>query len=309
MYPALLDRNQLPIRTQPQHLCITKKRFIFLTQTYFQTMQKQICSVLLLAGGIILTTVTACKKDKDNTSTDPNVELATQALRSQQLVTSSFGIALRGADKANGLVNPTIEDRCGSITVTPAAPDAFPKVITVDFGSGCTDTDGKFKSGKVTFTIGKIWEPGSEIILQYDNYQEDGAQLSGKFTFQNQSTQNAGVFNLLAENIQAADANGYTLAYDAVQTFTQTAGHPTWWDWADDVYSITGTINSVLTNGETVDWAIQTPLVKANNCYWVSAGTGILNINGLDFAVDYGDGNCDNKATVTVNGQAYQITL
>lgn len=113
----------------------------------------------------------------------------------------------------------------------------------------------------------------------------------------------------MAENIQAADANGYTLAYDAVQTFTQTAGHPTWWDWADDVYSITGTINSVLTNGETVDWAIQTPLVKANNCYWVSAGTGILNINGLDFAVDYGDGNCDNKATVTVNGQTYQITL
>ena len=75
------------------------------------------------------------------------------------------------------------------------------------------------------------------------------------------------------------------------------------------MYNITGTINSVLTNGETVDWTIQTPLVKANNCYWVSAGTGTLNINGLDALVDYGDGNCDNKATVTVNGQTYNITL
>jgi hypothetical protein len=41
----------------------------------------------------------------------------------------------------------------------------------------------------------------------------------------------------------------------------------------------------------------------------VSAGTGLLNINGLDALVDYGDGSCDNKATVTINGQTYPITL
>ncbi len=272
-------------------------------------MQKQICSALLIATGIILTTVTACKKDTDNTATDPAVESATQALRSQQLITSSFGIALRGAQEADGLVSQEVDDRCGSITITPVAPDVFPKVITVDFGSGCTDNDGKLKSGKVTLTIGKIWEPGTEVTLEYDNYKEDNAQLSGKFTFRNQSTQSAGVYAVLAENIQAADGNGFTIAYDAEQVYTQTAGHPTWWDWNDDVYNITGTINSVLTNGETVDWTIQTPLVKANNCYWVSAGTGTLNINGLDALVDYGDGNCDNKATVTVNGQTYNITL
>lgn len=272
-------------------------------------MQKQISKVLLLATGIILTSVTACKKDNDNTATDPAVTSATQALRSQQLITSSFGIALRGAQEADGLISQDADDRCGSITITPVAPDVFPKVITVDFGSGCTDNDGKLKSGKVTLTIGKIWEPGTEVSLEYDNYKEDNAQLSGKFTFRNQSTQNAGVYAVLAENISAADGNGFTIAYDAEQVYTQTAGHPTWWDWNDDVYNITGTINSVLTNGETVDWTIQTPLVKANNCYWVSAGTGTLNINGLDALVDYGDGNCDNKATVTVNGQTYTITL
>lgn len=272
-------------------------------------MQKRISSVLLLSAGIILTAVTACKKDNDNTNTDPAVESATQALRSQQLIASSFGIALRGAEEADGLVNQGVDDRCGSITIVPADPAVFPKVITVDFGTGCTDNDGKVKSGKVTLTIDKIWEPGTEISLVYDNYQEDGAQLSGKFTFQNQSTPDAGIFTILAENIQAADANGYTLAYDAEQTFTQTTGHATWWDWNDDVYHITGTIQSVLTNGETVDWTIQTPLVKANNCFWVSAGTGLLDINGLAVGVDYGDGSCDNKATVTVNGQTYQITL
>jgi hypothetical protein len=272
-------------------------------------MQKQICSALLLAAAIILTTVTACKKENDNTATDPAVESATQALRSQQLIATSFGIALRGAEEADGFVSQGADDRCGSITITPADPNAFPKVITLDFGTGCTGSDGKFRSGKITVSFSKIWQPGSEASIQYDNYTEDGASLSGKFTLQNQSTANAGVFTFLAQDIQAADANGYTLGYNATQTFTQTAGQATWWDANDDVYNITGTINSVLTNGETVDWTIQTPLVKANNCYWVSAGTGLLDINGLAVNVDYGDGTCDNKATVTVNGQTYVITL
>lgn len=272
-------------------------------------MQKQVFSALLLTAGFILTTVTACKKDNDNTVTDPNVELAAQALRGQQLVTSSFGIALRGADEADGFASQGADDRCGTLTITPLDPNAFPKVVTVDFGTGCTDNDGKFKSGKVILSFGKIWEPGSEVSVEYDNYTEDGAQLSGKIVLQNQSTQSAGVFTILAQNIQAADANGYTLGYNATETFTQTAGFATWWDHNDDVYDISGSANAVLTNGETVDWTIQTPLVKAANCFWVSAGTGLLDINGLAVGVDYGDGTCDNKATLTINGQTYVVTL
>lgn len=272
-------------------------------------MQKHFCSAFLLAGALVLTTVTACKKDNANPATDPAVESATQALRSQQFIATSFGIALRGAAEADGFAHDGADDRCGSLTISPLDPAAFPKVVTVDFGTGCTDSDGKFKSGKVTLTFGKIWEPGSEVSLVYDNYTEDGAKLSGTFALQNQSTPDAGVFTVLAQNVKAADATGHTLDYDAVQTFTQTAGHGTPLNWNDDVYNVTGTINTVLTNGETVDWTIQTPLVKANNCFWVSAGTGVLDINGLAVGVDYGDGACDNKATVTVNGQTYQITL
>ncbi len=272
-------------------------------------MQKQICSTLLLTAGIILTAVTACKKDSDAPATNPTVESATQALRSQQLIATSFGIALRGAAEADGFASQEVDDRCGSLTISPLDPAVFPKVITVDFGTGCTDNDGKFKSGKVTLSFGKIWEPGSEVSLQYDNYTEDGAQLSGKFTLQNQSTPDAAIITILAQGIKAADANGNTLDYDAVETFTQTAGHGTPLNWNDDVFNVTGSIQTVLTNGETIDWTIQTPLVKANNCFWVSAGTGVLDINGLAVGVDYGDGTCDNKATATINGQTYPITL
>lgn len=271
-------------------------------------MKKQISIPVLLLTVIVLTIMNACKKDNPVT-TDPAVETSVQALRSQQLISTSFGIALHGAEKANGLLNQSAEERCSAVTIFPADATTFPKTITVDFGSGCTDSDGKFKTGKVVVTVDKIWEANTEVSILYDNYTEDGAQLSGKFTLKNQSSSDAGIYSVLAQDIKAADTNGFTLDYDAVQTFTQIAGHATWWDWSDDVYEITGSIQSVLTNGETVDWTIQNGLTKANNCLWISEGTGLLDINGLNVGVDYGDGSCDNKATLTINGQTYEVTL
>ncbi|MCC6283476.1 MAG: hypothetical protein IT262_22920 [Saprospiraceae bacterium] len=271
-------------------------------------MKKQIFAPLLLVAAIILTTFNACKKDNTGT-TDPAVETSIQALRSQQLINSSFGIALHGAEKASGLMNQSAEERCSAVTIFPADATTFPKTITVDFGTGCTDSDGKFKTGKVVVTVDKIWEANTEVSILYDNYSEDGAQLSGRFTLKNQSNANAGIYTVTAEDIKAADTQGFTLDYDATQTFTQIGGHATWWDGNDDVYEITGSIKSVLTNDEIVEWTILNPLTKANNCLWISEGTGTLNINGLEVGVDYGSGTCDNKGTLTINGQTYEVTL
>jgi len=272
-------------------------------------MQKQIRFGLILTTAFLLIFIAACKKET-SAEDQAKVDTAKQALQSQQLITSSFNIAMRGAEKADGLMKADDRtDTCGVVTVLPVDPFVFPKVITVDFGAGCTDGDGKFKTGKFILTVGAIWEPNATISIVYDNYTENGVKLEGSFTFKNLSTPNAGIFSIVAQNIKLTDANNYTLSYNAVQTYTQVSGHASWWDWSDDVYNVTGSINSVLTNGETVDWTIQNPLVKANNCYWVSAGTGVLDINGLEYLVDYGNGNCDNQATVTVNGQVYPITL
>jgi hypothetical protein len=272
-------------------------------------MKKHMSVRLLLLAVITLTIINACKKDEPATSDPAAVETSVKALRSQQLISSSFGIALHGAEKANGLVNQSTEERCSAVTIFPADATTFPKTITVDYGTGCTDSDGKFKSGKVVVTVDKIWEANTQVSILYDNYKEDGASLSGRFTLKNVSTQNAGIYTILAEDIKAADTQGFTLDYDATETFTQIGGHASWWDWNDDVYEITGSIQTVLTNGETVDWTIQNPLTKANNCFWVSEGTGLLNINGLEVGVNYGDGACDNKGTLTVNGQTYDVTL
>lgn len=270
-------------------------------------------SLLFLATAFVLV-FSACQKDVE---TVPEADKATiaqaqEALASQQIIMSSFHIAQRGAENANGLVGGGVEERsdsCGNVNVVPPDPFVFPKVVTVDFGSGCTDADGKFKAGKVVMTVGAFWEPNATILVTYDNYSENGVKVEGQFVFTNLSTANAAILRIDAQNIKLTDSNNYTFAFSGDQTYAQTAGHPTWWDWHDDVYEVTGSIYSTLTNGETVNWLIQTPLVKANACAWISKGTGILDINGLPVYVDYGNGTCDNQGTYTVNGQVYPFTM
>lgn len=278
-------------------------------------MKNQLKSSLLFFAAAFLLFFSSCEKDPAPApaADEATIEKAKESLLSQQLILSSFHIAQRGAEHANGIVDggavESRSDTCGEVTVTPPDPLVFPKVITVDFGAGCTDADGKVKSGKVVMTVGAFWEPNAGITVAYDNYSEDGVKIEGQFIFTNLSTPSAAILSITAQDIRLTGPNNYTFSFSGNQTYTQAAGHPTWWNWHDDVYHVTGNIYSSLTNGETVDWLIQTPLEKANACNYVSKGTGILDINGLPVIVDYGNGACDNQGTFTINGQVYPFWM
>lgn len=276
-------------------------------------MAKQTWFSKLSLFGLFVLTFSACTKtDEDQVVSEAEMEkMATRTVKSQQLIGTSFGIATRGAAEVDGLVsgNAEIRSACGSITVTPADLKTFPKTVVVDFGTGCTDVDGKNKSGKVTMVVGKIWETNSLVTLQYENYIEDGVKLDGKFTFSNNSTNIAGVYQIKADKVKITDASGESWTWSGVHNFNQTRGHASWWDWNDDAYDITGNIEVLFSNGQVVTWNISNPLSKANNCYWVSKGVGILKLNGSDIQVDYGDGTCDNNATLLLNGKTITIKL
>ncbi|MCB0521309.1 MAG: hypothetical protein H6577_05815 [Lewinellaceae bacterium] len=278
-------------------------------------MNHQLKSSLLLLTTAFLCVFSSCQKDPAPASPadEATVAKAKESLASQQLILSSFHIAQRGAEDANGLIaDGGVEERtdtCGNVTVVPPDPFVFPKLVTVDFGSGCTDADGKFKVGKVIMNVGAIWEPNAQISVAYDNYAEDGINVEGQFVFTNLSTATAAILSIDAQQIKLTDPNGYSFAFSGNQTYTQTAGNPTWWDWHDDVYQVAGHINTVLSNGETVNWLIQSPLEKANICNYISKGTGVLDVNGLPVLVDYGNGTCDNQGTFTINGQVYPFSM
>jgi hypothetical protein len=54
---------------------------------------------------------------------------------------------------------------------------------------------------------------------------------------------------------------------------------------------------------------VTSPLVKAFTCRWISKGTVKIRVNDTVGLLDYGNGDCDNEATLTVNGTSRTIKL
>lgn len=254
----------------------------------------------------------SCKKDETPVPADVQAQLdvAAQVLRanaalSQNAVTTGQGTQ----EKGSGLVGNTVDDRCGALTVAPLDPKAFPKLLTLDYGTGCADQFGVERAGTVKVSLQKLWEPGAVASVEYGNYTENKVKVNGKVSLSNVSTNTGLGFELAVANLKRTEANGTESSLQSTLTLRQTIGAFTFWDWSDDVYELTGTTQLALADGQTGSMSITLPLTKPNSCAWANKGTAALVINGVPMTVDYGNGTCDNQATVTINGVVYTIYL
>lgn len=209
--------------------------------------------------------------------------------------------------------------RCISISITPMQPLVFPKTVVLDFGSGCM-SHGHLRSGKITTVYsGRLIEPGSSATTTFDNYSIDSFSISGTHTITN--TTNVGgnqrQFTIDISNAKLSKPNGNYEDWDASRVITQIEGNGTVLPY-DDIFRITGHSSGKTKRGDLIFlWSseIGEPLVKKFNCRWFSKGTVNAGRNGSSSGtqwigvLDFGTGDCDNKATLTVNGNVYQITL
>jgi hypothetical protein len=269
-------------------------------------------SIVLSAFVAILLSIISCKKEEQVVTDEQNIAYAEQSLKASLFFTSSFSQAANGTSKANGFVenDGSLQPRgaCTAPVVVPADLFTFPKTVTMDYGAGCTDTDGKNKSGKLMLKVGKIWEKGSTIQAIFENYSEDSIKLEGAYSIVNNST--LGVHNLtfIADNIKITGKDGKSISYNIRQTHKQVGGTFNT-NFFDDVYEVTTEMSSTLPDGTKVSWASTTPLKKTNVCWWVQKGTGIIKINDTAMAIDFGNDTCDNDATLTIGGIVRNIKL
>jgi hypothetical protein len=257
----------------------------------------------------------ACKKDEASVQlTDTQkVDLAQQSLKASMFFTSSFTQATKASAKANGLKDDekgVLQERgaCTAPTVLPADIFTFPKTVTSNFGTGCTDLDGKLKTGKLTLKVGKLWEPNATIEAVFENYTEDGAKLDGSYSIVNNSTFGVTNYTFSASNISLTSKEGKTVTYNIRQTHKQVGGFGNF-DLLDDVYDVSTVLTSILPDGTKFSWENTTPLKKTNSCWWIQKGTGTIKINDAPMTIDFGNDTCDDDATITSGGVVYKIKL
>lgn len=197
---------------------------------------------------------------------------------------------------------------CATITITPAT--GFPKTIVIDFGTSCTH-NGITRSGKINiYLTDSVRKSGSQATMTFTNYFVNLYKVEGTITWTNTSTPGTRSWTRVTTGgkITAPDLR-YWL-HEGNRTVTQTAGvgtpTPT-----DDVFSIypgthTVTNSSNISRTCTILEALQRKVACAN------IDKGKIKVQGPNHyaIIDFGDGTCDNLATISIDGRAPRtITL
>jgi hypothetical protein len=292
----------------------------------------------ILASALLLTLVACKKNDMPGINDDANFSVAAVADAETDIALDDvydnvmgddefgsggnfgvFGTAAQGhndnsLDITNSPVNIDSANRCFTKTVSPLTPGVWPKTVTVDFGtSGCVGRDGRTRYGKIiTVYTNRMFVTGASATTSFDNYRVDSFKVEGEHKVTNQSTLGAPKWAVKVTNGKVSNTNNsnYRLR-NADHVLAQTEGlltpNP-----LDDALSITGAASGTASkNGVTVQWTrnIQEPLIKRFTCRWVSKGKIAITRNNLTGVLDYGNGTCDNTATLTIAGQTFTINL
>jgi hypothetical protein len=188
-------------------------------------------------------------------------------------------------------------------------------VTTISFGSdSCIGFDGKVRLGKIILTSqGDYFGGEAKVNITFEDYFVDGNQVLGTSEIISYINADGNRQADIVDNgsIVMGDGSG-TITLSSTKTRILTAGTSTFGK-RDDVVELTGTATGTLLTGVTFTSTTETPLVR--NYTWECMGvfvSGITKItvsDGTEITVDYGDGTCDNTATVTTNGETQTITL
>jgi len=213
-------------------------------------------------------------------------------------------------NRTDSLVNP-----CFTVTITPMSPpNLFPVKVVIDFGTGCTGRDGRTRKGKIiAIYTGRITVPGKSVITTFDGYYVNDTKVEGEHKIENQSTSNVWTYAVTVKNAKLTRPNGNFIQWNSGKVITQIEGLGTPLFPRDDVFSVRGETNGAVKR-DTIyyQWSARTiePLIKRFSCYWIVKGKiGIRRTNTDGAVIDYGNGDCDNKATITINNVAHEITL
>jgi hypothetical protein len=234
-------------------------------------------------------------------SADADLEVAAQSGQ------TNFGLGVHANLDLFAELAPRLGP-CVTITVTPN-DSTYPKTVVIDYGNGCLCRDGKFRKGAIVLHYTKpLRRPGAVLTITFRNYFVNRAHIEGTKVIKNQTEGGVHKYSVVVIDGKVTWPNGRGFSYEKVKTVTQVRGSETI-TIRDDVYSIEGRSKTTYNNGITVTKNTESPLIKPVACAWIVKGVLKIKINDRELFLDFGNGMCDNKATLTWGVHVREITL
>ncbi|QEC66219.1 hypothetical protein FRZ67_02440 [Panacibacter ginsenosidivorans] len=286
-------------------------------------MKPSLSRRLLPLCALLTICVLSCKKNESSASTT-----------SQQTTETLLMNATNVAADATNLQSMDMEDVMGSDsaadcrTITyDTLKTVYPHVKTVDYGTGCMGPDGVMRKGKRIITVyadALTASPGTLIsVTTFEDFYVDDINIKGMVQSYIDSTSTADVpviKNVAEKILSTSDGDSKTIS--SVNYWKKIEGVNTL-NRHDDVFEITGSAsgNETLDGATEMQWSSQINsehhVIKPVSCDFRTKGAidiqlHIITGGSSNFTeyLDYGDGTCDNKATLSINGgTAKEITL
>lgn len=204
-------------------------------------------------------------------------------------------------------------ESCPAVTFDRTPDLNWPKTVTIDYGAGCTGFYDNTRSGKVTITLtGPRLEEGSVKTLTFTDYFINGIGVEGTYQVTNLGLNDDQKmeFSVTLTGGKIIPEAGQVIERSFEHTRTWMAGKETPNIW-DDEFLISGTATGVNRNGTEYSNTIITPVLLKRVCRFPVSGVIRLQIEGLNDPVElnYGEGNCDATAVISMNGKSKEITL
>ena len=193
-------------------------------------------------------------------------------------------------------------------TVTESSED-FPKQIVIDYGDGCLDNFGRLKSGQIIIDLSdEMINEGAERLVSFSDFMVNDVAVEGLRSTVNVGENDEGYPSFTRGIDMTFTKNGYSFERDFTGTAVWISGYDTP-ECGDNVIELDGSGTCLRPNGVLVQRTIIEPLLIDHVCGYIIAGvvemTTPMGVRSLDF----GDGECDSIAWVTVNGETWEIDL
>lgn len=276
---------------------------------------------LLFGMTLFLMTFASCNKDEIGNSSALTAEEVTVNAKIDIISDDVSKIVEDQLGTNDGIAGKFAEAvvTCPTVTRVPAYGTAVtPGTLitkTIDFGtSGCPLPNGNILKGKIIITF--MYEPNATshtINYSFDNFYHNMIKINGNKSFTRTMTTasaNSPSHPIVTMNMDmtATFPNGNIYVRVGTRVREIVEGYNTT-ELNDNVYQITGNWTTTLPNGAVQTSIITTPLRIRMNCIHIVSGVITTTRNDVTATLDYGIGECDNVATVTINGVAHIITL
>jgi hypothetical protein len=265
----------------------------------------------VLCATIVLFFMSCDVKDEGETVLSLNTEDATSAAKADDVVEGTLNILENGfsenVDGPNPFTSVSLFPNCTTITIITNGNGG---TIVLDFGETCTLNNGAVVSGKINLAYGPIISGTRTINYSFEDYTYNGNGVEGGGEiFREISNENGNPQSTVNESIVVSFPNATLTATRVglrISEWTEGFGSGSW---VDNVYEITGNWETTFSNGFYRTGEVTQALVLKLNCMYLVSGILQVEQQNLTGIIDWGNGSCDNMATLTLNGIEYPIIL